>query len=313
MEKKILFLVILFLIISKVNAKVLDVSSFKEEYFYKITSKDGITKLKPLKKVEDEKGVSYYDITPNYGDLEITEFKEEMPSLEKEQLKSISKIIYYGYGYKDHKSDNYYYATQYLIYKTFEDIDIAFYDNKEEIELFKKEILEISNLIDNKIFTLEDESVKNTLYTIKDEDILNNFKVEGNHLNTNINNKEININLLDELDDYVIHFKAKNDCSNIKTLKSNVGLEYIHMDSICEKDYQINLHYEKEVLDNTINEEEQSNEEEIVTYSEVISESVDEDAITVSVPSTSKSDATISSLILLGALFYGIKIRFFAD
>lgn len=74
----------------------------------------------------------------------------EKTNIKKEDWERIELIAYYGYGYKNHTTDNWYAASQFLIWKTLEkDSTIYFTDtlNGNKVDKFTSEMAEIENLI----------------------------------------------------------------------------------------------------------------------------------------------------------------------
>lgn len=91
----------------------------------------------------------------------------EHANITQEQWDRIQLIAYYGYGYKNHTTDNWYAASQFLIWKTLEkESTIYFTDtlNGNKVDKFISEINEIENLI-KKHYILP--SYANMTFTLK--------------------------------------------------------------------------------------------------------------------------------------------------
>ncbi len=127
------------------------------------------------------------------------------PNLSSDQLDRISKIAYYGYGYKNHTEPKWYAITQLMIWQASDSSGNYYFTdtlNGSPINAYLTEINEINNLINNSStipsFTnqtyniIEDETL--TLYD--NNQILNNFISTNNNLI--INNNSIQINNLKE-------------------------------------------------------------------------------------------------------------------
>ena len=160
MKKIFLYLIILFGIISGVNAYALDNSFYEGEYIpgeYIIKSRGGSKRYEQMKvfrmngsnqhaycielwdSLNSNKVLSGYDFnTNNYS------------KLDSDTLNRVVLIAYYGYGYTGHTDIKWYTVTQFMIWKSIAtDTDLYFTDklNGNRINKYEDEINEIENLI----------------------------------------------------------------------------------------------------------------------------------------------------------------------
>lgn len=137
-------------------------------------------------------------------------------NISQEIWNKIQLIAYYGYQYGNHIEDYWYYITQVMIWREIAS-DAQFYftdklNGSNNLELFKKEIEEIENLINehNILPNINDVYLKKgTDLLIEDTNkILNNFSVVNNN-NVIINNNYIQLNNV--LENQTIKLIKKSD------------------------------------------------------------------------------------------------------
>lgn len=322
MFKKITFLSLLLsvLFIKNTNALSLTQDNILNDYYFEINNPlKSITLTKEFKRFQVDKKY-YYDISPSISFFEDQDdYIERKTELSNSKLEEISKIIYYGYGYTKHTDIKYYYATQYLIYKTFSDIEVRVLKDNEESDYLAKEIEDIKSLIDKDSFNLKDLETSTNNYTITNKYIIDNFNIEGENILVNKSKNKIVIDLLNNLDNYEIKFIPKNSINDVVSLVSNTNNEFINMDSICEKEKKINIKYlkvEEEIeddqevkIDEVIKEEDNEEDNEEIEEEE---EEEDVEVTEVLVPSTSKNDFPIFLvIIMLGGSYYVFKTKYF--
>ena len=117
--------------------------------------------------------------------------KTEEIDLTQAQIERIKKLSYYGYGYQNHTSDEWYAITQFMIWKTVEpNMDIFFTDkyNGNRITRFTNEINELETLVNTTLPPLDlyaygidinnDELNLNQTYELYDHNnMLSNYDV----------------------------------------------------------------------------------------------------------------------------------------
>ena len=142
-----------------------------------------------------------YCITPRVLLYEEEQYSNSTSNLTQEQMKRIEKLAYYGYGYGNHNSDEWYAITQFMIWKAVEpNMDIFFTDSfrGNRISRFDSEISELEQLVDNSE-TLPDmyapDLLINDSYQIEDwNNVLNNYHVTAlDGIETSIDNNILNI------------------------------------------------------------------------------------------------------------------------
>lgn len=126
-------------------------------------------------------------------------------NLTTEQKNHISKIAYFGYGYKNHTDIKWYAITQFMIWQAADSSgDYYFTDslNGNRVNYYQSEINEINNLINsynilptitNKTFTTVEE---HTLTIEDDNNIISNYQTDNSNLK--IHGNKITINPLKE-------------------------------------------------------------------------------------------------------------------
>lgn len=318
-----------FLFIHNTQARAFNEEQFASKFdLYVIKSKNHLRKN--FKKITDDSGNPFYEVSPtstSYFNREDYELK--LSHLDKESLKRISKIMYFGYGYENRKTNAYYFATQYLIYKTFSEVETNYELNEVEANFMENEIKEIEADIKSVTFSLENFVIKESFFEIKDAYILDNFTVKGDNIAISYKKDKIRIDFLNkEKENYELQFIPKNSCDSVYIWNS-INMELLNRGNICEKEYKINVQIEKEtgeekeeqpdltdkIEDKTeendkvhteVKPEESTNEptkEEIVDVIEI------EDSITeVNVPSTGKNSFFIFEILyFLGSFYYVFK------
>lgn len=218
--------------------------------------------IKKFSKITDEEGIPYYEITPRVDFFNNRDdYKEKITSIDSNMLERFSKIMYFGYGYKKQNEDAYYFATQYLIYQEFKDLNIVYNMDNVESHFMDKEINEILENIKNVTFSLTDFTTKENVFEITNSYIIDNFKVTGSDIEVSYEKEKIKILFLKENQNYDLHFQPKNTCKDV-LVWSSLGMELLGKQEVCEKEYQISVQYEsnqKEDSDLEITEKEELN------------------------------------------------------
>ena len=185
-----------------------------------------------------------YNSSYNTADLKIT----------ITDLKRLSLIGYYGYGYKGHEAKEYYMATQELIWRMFGVENAWWTDSKEggntfNIEYYKNEILK---LVDNyevaPSFDIKDNYIVGEEIVLEDKNnVLNEYDIE---LSNNIVKDDNKIKIkLDENNNFKLKRKSngKRPIFYYKDGKQTIAsFEYAYDFS---KDYNIKASYGKIIID----------------------------------------------------------------
>lgn len=338
MKKRILFS--LFILCSFLFVKNTWARSFIEEkenaYKFKIyIPSSKMSMIHSFIKITDEEGKAYYDVSPKVTLFEdLDDYVEKPANFDIDMLQKFSKITYFGYGYQEQKEDVYYYATQYLLYKTFSDINASVLFEDQNSNYLDPYLAEIEKNIETVSFSLEDFTTTKDTYEITDSYIVDNFTVEGDHIKVSSENNKIIVHFLEEQENYLLHFYPKNICENI-TIWTTMNIKLFSRREVCEKEYSVAVTYQKEELNNqeppiveddnsiqdnqesatsTPNEQDKNNIEENPKVEEKQeieleeTENTDKNSIEVPVPSTYKNQFPFLNLwYFIGVLYYVFK------
>jgi outer membrane lipoprotein-sorting protein len=175
-------------------------SSKKYQQMYTIKRKSDnkfIYCIEPGVSIKEGKVVIGYD--DNY--LDVTKFTSE-------QWDRITKLAYYGYGYKDSKYDHtgihWYTITQFMIWKTVPNgYDIYFTDklNGKRITKYAKEMNEMEEILNNyhKLTSFNDNTytfgINNEKKVIDDNNVISSFIPLTKASDYSINNNQVNFNI----------------------------------------------------------------------------------------------------------------------
>lgn len=185
-----------------------------------------------------------YNSSYNTADLKIT----------ISDLKRLSLIGYYGYGYKGHEAKEYYMATQELIWRMFGVENAWWTDSKEggntfNIEYYKNEILKlVDNYEVSPSFDIKDNYIVGEEIVLEDKNnVLNEYDIE---LSNNIVKDDNKIKIkLDENNSFKLKRKSngKRPIFYYKDGKQTIAsFEYAYDFS---KDYNIKASYGKIIVD----------------------------------------------------------------
>lgn len=270
---------------------------------------------KNFRKITDENGIPLYDVSPTITSFSnLKDYKMELSQLDREQIEILSKIMYFGYGYNNHKSDSYYFATQYLIYKTFPILNTT-YDLIDLAEDYMtKEIQEIEKSVEKVSFSLQDFTTKSSSYIIDDAYILDNFTIEGDDVNVFYENNKIKLLFIGERETYSLRFYPKNSCQDTYVWTST-NINLLSRGTVCEKEYEVVVRIEKETEnENGDVEEIEKPEEEIPDKEDKVEETLNKEPIfqnfegqntvKVTVPNTKKNSFYFLEFIFLLGNFY---------
>lgn len=126
-------------------------------------------------------------------------------NLNSEQIKRISLMAYFGYGYNNHSDSKWYAVTQMMIWQEADPSGSMYFTdslNGNRINAYTEEINEINNLINNyltipSIANTETNMVENTsIQLIDTNNVLSNYK--SDNPNVSINGNTLNISNLTE-------------------------------------------------------------------------------------------------------------------
>ena len=261
----------------------------------------------------------YFNISPHASYAPQQVYATYKGLLPIDLLVDFSKILYFGYGYDENITEDYYYATQYLLFertmKSGSQIRVVDSTKTMEDDRLEEAIMRIRDDIKKHSFSFDETNVQEKKLVIADPYLLENFTVSGQNMNIVVLENQIEVTLLDGTD-FVLDFYPKNACSqkNIKLWEEEKkGILLLRMDKLlCEKEYSISIHYEAPI--------EENGKEDLVFPSEEKPniESGEVETITISddeelvqefyVPNTSKySLLWLYILIFLGNVYYVFK------
>ncbi len=312
MKKKIVFLS-LFVLCSWGFLKKTYARSFVEErkYNYKFDvyiKRNKSHLIKSFSKVMDEKGNPLYEVSPTMTFFNRRDdYREKAGTFDIKLLESISKIMYFGYGYQNQNTDAYYFATQYLIYKLFNTIDIRYTLNNEKSNFMNEEILKIEENIKTVHFSLQDFISDEKTFVISDSYIVDNFNVIGKDIDIVYEKDKIVITFLKDDAEYLLKFQPKNACEKVN-IWGTMSIELLPKQEVCEKEYQISVKYLKEENNEKEEEFQELEEEQIKVEESETSMDTDEEIVEVLVPNTFKKKLFLSIwIILFGGVIYVFK------
>ena len=159
------------------------------------------------------------------------------PNLTQEKLDRISKIAYYGYGYKNHTDKKWYAITQFMIWQASDSAGNYYFTdtlNGSPINRFLEEINEINNLVNTATITpsfnnqtihiIEDETLRledknqvlNQYITLNENQIIEDNSI----IIENLKEGTYTFQLLKEFDNYhkpLIFYQSNNSQNLVKT------------------------------------------------------------------------------------------------
>lgn len=320
--KKIITVFCLFMISSSLFIKRARAEVFIEEVkpnakFVVYNTINTNQKIKDFVKIKDNNGVTLYDITPMQSHFIGKNYTKKDAYFTRTQLADFAKLAYFGYGYNGKISDEYYFATQYLIYQTFDYLQVSYQKNDVTSDHLKTEIAEIEEDM-KESFSLRDFTIDSLVYELNDSYLVDNFTIEGENIDVAYEKEKIIINFLNNQEQYNLIFKPKNNCSKFQVWKE-VNIELFPRMPICETEHQVlveNSLYKNEesVISKDKNEEksdellqikdEVSKKEEQVKDTLVLEDKVEDENPTLSkeevaVPNTYKNAFSWHYLLLI--------------
>lgn len=180
-----------FYINGKFSDTYIHIKSGKEAYngnMYKYVREDGklVYCIEPFKLIKPN---VYY---------EEYEYNSDLFNISEEVLNKINLISYYGYGFYNHDSIEWYIATQALIWKSLGVEEIFFTDSSNnKVNKYEAEINEINSLVDKHLkkpsFSgLHFEYSSNRQYEIYDtNDVLSNYEIKESNIESKIINNKL--------------------------------------------------------------------------------------------------------------------------
>lgn len=174
--------------------------------------------------------------------------------IDSTNIKKISLIGYYGYGYSNHTSKEYYMAAQELIWRLLGVENVWWTDSKEggnifDIEYYKNEILKLVNNYEiAPLFDIKDNYIVGEEIVLEDKNkVLNEYDIESlNDIVVDGNNIKIKLN---ENNNFKLKRKSngKRPIFYYKDGKQTIAsFEYAYEFS---KDYNIKANYGKIIVD----------------------------------------------------------------
>lgn len=180
-----------FYINGKFSDTYIHIKSGKEAYngnMYKYVREDGklVYCIEPFKLIKPN---VYY---------EEYEYNSDLFNISEEVLNKINLISYYGYGFYNHDSIEWYIATQVLIWKSLGVEEIFFTDSSNnKVNKYEAEINEINSLVDKHLekpsFSGSHfEYSSNRQYEIYDtNDVLSNYEIKESNIESKIINNKL--------------------------------------------------------------------------------------------------------------------------
>ena len=223
MKKIIVFIVALFLTLSKASASArfyIGEKVLPNFFVERIKGENRHNGL--LFKLLREDGEFVYCIDPfetRVSNALYTEYNYNNSrfDISDENLDMINKIAYFGYGYNNHTDIKWYGITQFLIWQklNLNDVFLTDYQYGNRIEPYNEEINEIYNLIDeyNKLPSFANSTItytKNSTYEITDlNGVLDSYYIYETDLDVSIDNNTL---ILDTKEDgiYTIKFVKRS-------------------------------------------------------------------------------------------------------
>lgn len=309
MKKRIVVIFLLgsFLFVRQVSAKAFNEKLIFQEYSIKTYRANPVisTARHIFYFTDSEKNV-YYFLNPTANFFQGNAYPANISNVEEEILKEISRVIYYGYGYKNQNSLEYYAATQYLLFNAYKEYTITFIDEeRNQVNLFQEEIAQIEKNLEKSEFQLEDFQTTKTTFEIEEEYIVKHFEVKGENIQAEEKDNKIEITLLNDKEEYTLEFIPKADCTNVEVFGRNNDTQFIHMDLVCENTYTRKVYVEKEEIPSQNQMEDKENT--IHKLKNEVGTSKKKETI-VSVPATGKNSSIwILLLFLLGDAYYVFK------
>lgn len=279
-----------------------------------------ITLLKDFTKITDEAGIPLYEVSPTMSYYKGSSYELRDAYMTLDRKKSLVKIAYFGYGYENRKSDEAYFATQYLLYQVFSNIEVTYQVDGVESDVLKGEMAAIKKDMQSVSFDLEDFTTKKKTYEITKPYLVENFLVEGDDINVLYEKDKTIVTLLNDKDEYPLTFVPKTDCNHLQ-IWNYMNTELLNRMPICEEEHKVTVTYigkkteekpenpmpeeqpEKPSDENASNKNENENKEQVEQISQNKKEETmkrNEEAKEVHVPNTYKSD--YSFLFFLGCL-----------
>ncbi len=189
-------------------------------------------------------------------------------NLSDEKLNRMNLIAYYGYGYEDHTSIEWYAVTQFLIWKTLDLDKIVFTDSAfNEVDRFTNEINEIETLVNNhyKVPSFSSSHLEYTIdssYEVIDENgILKNYEIKSSNIESKIDGNKLLINTKNK-GDYEITFIRKSPVKTGYILYALSGSQsLLYPGKVNDVEFKVTIHVDSgDVTLNKFDSEGQSRE-----------------------------------------------------
>lgn len=201
-----------------------------------------ITLLKDFTKITDEDGIPLYEVSPTMSYYKGSSYELRDAYMTLDRKKSLVKIAYFGYGYENRKSDEAYFATQYLLYQAFSNIEVTYQVDGVESDVLKEEMAAIKKDMQSVSFDLEDFTTKKKMYEITKPYLVENFLVEGDDISVSYEKDKTVVTLLNEKDEYTLTFVPKTDCDHLQIWNS-MNTELLNRMPICEEEHKVMVTY----------------------------------------------------------------------
>lgn len=298
----IVLVVMLVCFLQNVSAKTFNFERNKN-YKYQLIWQKGTTILKKqisMYKITDDDGVSYYNVQPNTTMFVGNTYTKKEVELDEKTYRKIARIAYYGYGYKNHNTEEYYVATQYLIFQELGPTSVEIIDtNGNTSDFAAKEIQEINKILEENKFISKEYEIDGNQLIIDDPYIMEHYTLEGNDLEIEKTDTNYKINFLAEKTQYTVELKSKTNCLPANYWAAATSANVLGRGELCEDDSII--------LVNRIKKEEITKKENAIT-DENKENIIIEDEIEVDMPSTAKFNCNcLFFLLTIGNLYYVCK------
>lgn len=194
-----------------------------------------------------------YCISPRvrlYESEEYTNVSFNQLNISDEKFKRLNEIAYFGYGYKNHTSNEWYAITQFMIWKEVEpNMDIFFTDKFKgnRITRFESEMKEVYDLISqsHKIPNIKDlDLLPNTKHQIYD-DALKDYKTITNGVDAEIvDGNKLNI-ITKSPGNYTLKLTKNINYNSPLLYKANEGQNILVKGDISDNEVNINIKVSK--------------------------------------------------------------------
>ncbi len=300
MKKIILILVLLSLMsVKKVRADILSLEQ-NPNYYFKLSKKNLGSITSKMYKISKD-GKFYYNVRPTVSMFERKNYVKADLLLDLDIYKKITKVMYYGYGYKNHLDDAYYFATQFLIYELLDDFTVEIVDkDKKKSDYAGNEIAKIKKTIAEEEFKSRKYVINSNYLELTDPRIIEDFDLISDEINLKKIDKGYLVEFKEEKDLYEISLKAKNKILPADYWQGTDSADVLGLKGKWEDDSVLLV--ERKYL----KEDDKIPEEQDLTTNNKEYEIIEN--LEVEMPDTFKNNSTLLLILfLIGNLYYVYK------